>query len=629
VDRCYHSRVRYTVMLRFSLFFTSLFLSAFASAQNWANYFDYDGHADNVAGMVTDTSGNVYVTGASYDGTTQATQTIAYNSSGRVVWQDRWTSAVGDRDVPSKLILGNDGKLYILGLRSNQASSATYVLRYALSGGAPDVGYFDADAHDEIPHGLAVDGNGDMYVCGEHGNFPPSAYIVKFDHMTMAAVWNKSYNFTYDDRAEDIVCDSIGRNYTLARSSTQAGPGRVVILKHDKDGNVVWKYFYGTANTTYQPWKLKIDTSSNCFWCGSQSTPIGYFDAVVQKVDVHGVTAWTATYDGTAHMHENLLHMVLGPQGDVFATGSVMRNNNDTAVLTLKVNASGNVAAARIAALSPNDYEVGKDICLDKANRLYVVGQGLPGPTAVGTDFYELSYDATTMALAHQGNFGGGMGVYRPVSISSVGNGHVVMAGDSDTGPGDFITFQALERPVVRNDAYLVNYGHTLTVGAAAGLLKNDIYTTGGYVFYANNFSKVTASFYADGSFTAAAKPGAFGIDSNGGYRVVRENLQSDAATITFNIVPALASLVMNPATIGFNGTSTGTVTLNHVSGSGGTTVSLLTSNGNVFLVPTSVTVPAGQSTATFQGHSNTLKGSVTVTARWNGVAKMATVTVQ
>jgi hypothetical protein len=615
-------------MLRLPLLLFCILLSALASAQNWARYFDYNDHSDSLAGMVTDSRGTVFVTGSSYDGQSTANQTFAYDSVGNIIWQDRWNSAVGEHDVPSKLMLVN-GYLYILGQRSTQTNTYTYVLRYAASGGVPSVGYFDADPFNETPHGMAVDGSGDIYVCGEHGNYPWSSYIVKFDHMTMAPVWNKSYNFSYADRAVDIVCDSLGRTYTLVQSNSQASVYRVEILKHDKDGTVVWKYFYGLPNVIYKPTVLRLDAASNCFWCGSQSTPSGYYDALVQKVDVHGITKWTASYDGADHMHDNLTKLVLDAAGNAFAAGSSQAPNDTSYVLTLKVNPSGGIAAARTALLSPGDYESARDISLDSSNRLYVVANGISGPTANGPDFFELGYDTANMSLFRHGSFGGGMGIYDPVSISSVGNGHVVMAGVSNVSSHDFVTFQAVEKPAARPDAYLVNYGHPLTVGAAGGVFKNDVYNVGAYVFYTDNLTKLTASFNVDGSFTVTPKAGQFGTDNGASYYLIRESLKSDSAVISFNIVPTLASLAMNPATIGINGTSTGTVTLNHVAGTGGTTVTLSSSNGNIFLVPTSVTVLAGHNTVTFQGHSNTIKGTVTVTARWNGVVKTATVTVQ
>jgi hypothetical protein len=93
---------------------------------------------------------------------------------------------------------------------------------------------------------------------------------------------------------------------------------------------------------------------------------------------------------------------------------------------------------------------------------------------------------------------------------------------------------------------------------------------------------------------------------------------------------PALASLTVSPTSLVGGNTSKGTVTLSGAAPSGGAAVALSSSNTNVAAVPTSVTVAAGSSTATFpvttKGVSATT--AVTLSAVYNSLTRTATLTV-
>lgn len=82
-----------------------------------------------------------------------------------------------------------------------------------------------------------------------------------------------------------------------------------------------------------------------------------------------------------------------------------------------------------------------------------------------------------------------------------------------------------------------------------------------------------------------------------------------------------ITSLTVNPTTITGGTSSTGTVTLNGDAPSGGTVVSLTSSNTAVATVPSSVTVPQGSDTTTFAINSSVVNaaGSATISAIYGG----------
>jgi len=94
---------------------------------------------------------------------------------------------------------------------------------------------------------------------------------------------------------------------------------------------------------------------------------------------------------------------------------------------------------------------------------------------------------------------------------------------------------------------------------------------------------------------------------------------------------PTLSSLTLNPTSVvGGTQSSTGTVTLTGAAPSGGAVVTLSSSNTNVARTPSSVTVVAGATSATFTVNTSAVLASTTVSisGAYGGVTRAASLTV-
>jgi hypothetical protein len=107
-------------------------------------------------------------------------------------------------------------------------------------------------------------------------------------------------------------------------------------------------------------------------------------------------------------------------------------------------------------------------------------------------------------------------------------------------------------------------------------------------------------------------------------------NAVAKTATLTVNPLAgpaALAGVTMNPATIVFGNTSTGTVTLTAAAPAGGAVVALASSDWVSFTLPAAVTVPAGATSAQFTVFTSVARSTTVITASYNGVNKTANLT--
>jgi hypothetical protein len=98
-------------------------------------------------------------------------------------------------------------------------------------------------------------------------------------------------------------------------------------------------------------------------------------------------------------------------------------------------------------------------------------------------------------------------------------------------------------------------------------------------------------------------------------------------AVLTVNPPGALFSVTVNPAIMIFGTNAIGTVTLTSPAPAGGAAVALASSDWVDFIVPASVTVPAGAISAQFMIGTSIGRSTTTITATYNGVNKAALLT--
>lgn len=165
----------------------------------------------------------------------------------------------------------------------------------------------------------------------------------------------------------------------------------------------------------------------------------------------------------------------------------------------------------------------------------------------------------------------------------------------------------------------------TVTLSSPAG--------TGGATI-ALSSGNAAASVPSSVSIAAGQTTATFSVSTSGvnlqTAAVISATLQGLARTADLTIAPAaLVSVVLNPTSVVGGNTAQGTVTVNGPTGSLGAVVAL-SSNSSVAAVPSTVTIPAGMSSATFTIYTNgvTATGTATISGNLAGVSQSATLTI-
>jgi hypothetical protein len=205
-------------------------------------------------------------------------------------------------------------------------------------------------------------------------------------------------------------------------------------------------------------------------------------------------------------------------------------------------------------------------------------------------------------------------GTYAGYATNPMGFGVVVFSGefaaDGASPTGNMTGTEDIGAPSgpVSGAAFKATYSVTPSLTNGRGTMTVTSGTGGNAVFYMISVSKFVA------------------VSLNDPNPAVLDFEQSSSPPPTLS----LSSLTLNPASVSGGNSSTGTVTLSGPAPSGGAQVALASNNTTAANVPSSVTVAAGATSATFTVTTRTVAAStpVTISASYGGVTKTASLTV-
>jgi len=161
----------------------------------WTNL--YRGSASEFAfatAVAVDASGNVFVTGSAGDGFTSHYATIAYSGAGVPLWTNRYSGSLYDSANASAVAVGGSGNVFVTG-SSYEGSGVTYAtIAYSGAGVALWTNRYDGSANgSDQAIALAVDASGNVFVTG-------SSVGSTYDYATIlysgagVPLWTNRYN---------------------------------------------------------------------------------------------------------------------------------------------------------------------------------------------------------------------------------------------------------------------------------------------------------------------------------------------------------------------------------------------------------------------------------------------------
>ena len=298
---------------------------------------------DKIRDMVLDDSGNIYVTGISYEGISLGGQnwlTIKYNSNGELVWKQslNWT---GNRsDVPASIALDKNNNVYVTGYGyvgpAPLLKEDLVVAKYNIKGNLEWTrSHSSPTAYSAHGFSVVTDSSNYVYVSGySYDSIITIKYSESGNTMWERTFFNNQVNyvvplFSKIDNQNNIIV--IGY-YTVASQEN------FVTLKYDNNGNLLWSRIFDSPIGAQDNAKaLIVDDSSNIYVAGSSFTNF-YFDVLLIKYAPNGDTLWVKTYDGGNNSNDAGNCMTIDIFGNVYVSGYARSDITYFDYLTIKFN---------------------------------------------------------------------------------------------------------------------------------------------------------------------------------------------------------------------------------------------------------------------------------------------------
>jgi outer membrane protein assembly factor BamB len=400
---------------------------------------------DRAVKAVRDATGNIIVTGTSYDGITPgALLTIKYSGAdGALLWEKRHNSSVDYYRAyhPVAVAVDDSGNVIVTG-SSNDGAPHTdyYTAKYAAADGAllweqhydgPANGYDSAGA-------VAVDGSGNVVVTGfsvgsvkSFGDHNQDYYTAKYAAADGALLWEQRYNgpANSQDYGAAVAVDSSGNVVVTGYSykTNYTNPDYYTAKYAAADGALLWeqRYTNGIAGA------VAVDGSGNVVVTGSSAT--------VKYAAADGALLWEQRYNGPGNGFHSTSAVAVDGSGNVAVTGYSYNGGGywDYDYYTAKYAATDGVLLWEKRYNGPaNDFDNAGSVAVDGSGNVVVTGSSYKGINSggfrYGADYYTAKYAAADGALLWEQRYNGpGDGNDYAYAVVVDGGGNVVVTGDS------------------------------------------------------------------------------------------------------------------------------------------------------------------------------------------------------
>jgi len=424
------------------------------------NYYDY------AQAIAVDSSGNVYVTGSSYDSDTSLDYaTIKYDADGNEGWVRLYDGTGNGLDYAQAIAVDNSGNVYVTGYSVGSDTDYDYAtIKYDADGNEGWVRRYDGPGNgSDYASALTVDANGNVYVTGRsYGSGTDYDYAtIKYDADGNEG-WIRRYNGpgNSSDRPNALAVDADGNVYVTGGSYGSGTYDDYATIKYDTDGNEGWVARYHWFSRDYAS-ALTVDGAGNVYVTGSSygsGSGMGYGYATI-KYDTAGDELWLARYDGPANGCSippcTVYHardLAVDADGNVYVTGYSYNPGGGADVdfdyATIKYFADGNEGwVACYEGLEPfSEWPLA--LAVDPNGNAYVTGRS----RGDGGDYITFRYDATGNPLWTARYDGSSYDYASALTLDGAGNVYVTGTSYGSGTYDDYATVKYSQIPTRINE---------------------------------------------------------------------------------------------------------------------------------------------------------------------------------
>ena len=407
-------------------------------AQLWvARYNGPDSLDDCAYAIAVDDLGNVYVTGSGYSSGTELDYvTIKYNSLGDTLWVRRYNGPDNNYDEAYAIAIDNSGNVYVTGQSWDSGTNDDYAtIKYDSSGDTVWVRRYNGPGDStDVATAIAVDDSGNVYVTGKSiGSGTDEDYATIKYNSAGDTVWVRRYNGpgNFDDEAKAIAVDGSGNVYVTGYSC-----GECATIKYNPAGDTLWVRrgisFPGCGNCANA---IAVDGSENVYVTGFLKCPEGccrYYLTI--KYSPAGDTVWSRVYDGPGSTPigdwNEATAIAVDDSGNVYVTGKSIGSGTDEDYATIKYNSAGDTVWVRRYNGPGNGYDGVKAIAVD-GDYVYVTGKSYDSENQSDYATIKYNFSGETVWVKRYNGHNGPSNRNDEASAIAVNNNYVYVTGGS------------------------------------------------------------------------------------------------------------------------------------------------------------------------------------------------------
>ncbi len=353
----------------------------------WARRYD-GGRSDEdwVSDMYVDPAGCVYLAGTAVTGASYADIVVQkYLSDGTLDWTAVYDGAGADEDSASALAVDAEGNVYVCGWCTEESTGLDLVtIKYDSGGTLVWASVFGREGTGgDGALDICLDGSGRVLVTG----FASDTSVRNIDYCTISydssdgdTNWVRFYNRTpenEDDVAVSICCDGDDYAYVTGYSYDDGTDYDIATVKYRSDGERVW-----TRRFNNRPWLgddygavVVYDPVTNSVLVGGTVYHEDHdYDYFTIKYSLTGDSLWARAYNRYPANGEDILSaLTVDAAGNVYVTGTSCDDYTDYDICTVRYAGDGApIWTARYDIAEGEDG--GTHLVTDSLGHLFVTG---------------------------------------------------------------------------------------------------------------------------------------------------------------------------------------------------------------------------------------------------------------
>lgn len=369
----------------------------------WATRYTSAGsNTDRAVDIDRDTSGNVIVTGTSWNGSNFDIVTVKYDPAGNQLWASSFNGSGNGFDEARAIDVDENGNSYITGYTLSTGNNYNIItIKYDASGTQMWATTYNGSANGfDEGYDITSDAAGNVYVCGSAETSNAADYVTLKYNSAGVQQWASLYNGSgaNSDQAYAICIDGSGNVYVTGYSWGGTTPDfDIATLKYNNAGAQQWVYRYNGPGTRFDSGQdIEVNSTGDVFVCGYTRAAVGItnYESVLLKVNNSGAFQWARTYNGPGNDYDRANRLLIQSNGNVAITGrSVGTTSTAEDLILLNYNGgSGTLIWERRYDGGFVQWDEGKDLSTDQFGNLYVTGYSYN--TGSNNNYITFKYDS-------------------------------------------------------------------------------------------------------------------------------------------------------------------------------------------------------------------------------------------